>query len=39
MIDGDDMFEKGYKKFPTKNMPVNPIDSRIITMLSLITNI
>lgn len=25
MIDGDDMFEKGYKLL-TKNMPVNPID-------------
>ncbi|OYQ45935.1 carboxypeptidase-like regulatory domain-containing protein [Flavobacterium aurantiibacter] len=25
MIDGDDMFEKGYKTL-TKNMPVNPID-------------
>lgn len=25
MIDGDDMFEKGYKVL-TKNMPVNPID-------------
>ncbi len=26
MIDGDDMFEKGYKIL-TKNMPVNPIDN------------
>lgn len=26
MIDGDDMFEKGYKML-TKNMPVNPIDN------------
>ncbi len=25
MIDGDDMFEKGYKIL-TKNMPVNPVD-------------